>query len=494
MLAPNNDDDSFYVPLPKNPNLLVKKKNKKRPIENVGVKLTPQEQQRKAQIEKELADIERSQQLQPMSKESRDKQKKLQDELKRLRIKETTIIPESEEETSVVNQNKAVETPRQEIKEEEIIKKPKLEEGGEVKEIEDFLEPILRDALEPFYQFINMLDAESGKNTYYRYVKDLSYEQKQIPIVWGCKTKTEFYQKNRHLGQALISALKGKFDKKLVGAPILSRDTPPAPPNYKEIIDNAFNFIPEQDRPQWVQSLITDSVFHFLLQNSTFGALQLAANELKFPLKDLIFSPHVNFKFAQFCAVKFIKPKSNAYASGIQGGDMQFRISSGVLTGQQYSKWLLGCNEWFKEVVYRDNSIAKNEKLNELTNEMTRLAISAGQWEVQIQNFVREILDNLPSAVMGLPQDLEDKLQNEEELTALEIQQFLDNFRLDYETDEDVNRRNWYKNFKRVVSEKTKTLFMHSNLNYEYNLVQRDWPERVLYKMETETKPRRRFF
>ena len=68
--------------------------------------------------------------------------------------------------------------------------------------------------------------------------------------------------------------------------------------------------------------------------------------------------------FAQFVARKFISPKSNAYASGIDGqGGGQYRISSGVVTNLANTKWLMGCKLWFESVyestVLKDSRVAQ---------------------------------------------------------------------------------------------------------------------------------------
>jgi hypothetical protein len=125
--------------------------------------------------------------------------------------------------------------------------------------------------------------------------------------------------------------------------------------------------------------------------------MELAANELGFPLKDLLYSPQVNYMFAQFVGTKFVKPTSNAYASAIGGGEVQYRISSGFYTGQQQSKWLLGCKEWFKEVYYK--TLESNPELaKRLSDELNLLHQTKREILFDAKNLKKDILVN-PSRV-----------------------------------------------------------------------------------------------
>lgn len=108
-----------------------------------------------------------------------------------------------------------------------------------------------------------------------------------------------------------------------------------------------------ENAPPWLQSQISTSVLQFLLDRQSLGALNMGAQELGYPLRDLLFSDEVNYMFAQFVSAKFAKPKSNVYASGVNGGgEVHYRISSGAIINQQQTTWLLGCRRWFKENVY----------------------------------------------------------------------------------------------------------------------------------------------
>ena len=397
------EPDPFYKPLPKNPNLLVRKRefelvggkydkeigNLQKTINEIEneqlnniddiVKQTKLEQQlKKAKQELEnykiLSKLDEWQNildsLEKSNKTQNEKDKiktRAKQEIENLRKQQESMVEESELQEypeKIVVQRKRADTV--ESLEEENTKKPKLigDEESVIKELEEYFEPIFQQAMEPFWLVIHMIEQDSGKVIYPRYVKDLPMEKRKIPIVYGCKTWPEFKMKNHHLGTAILDVMFKKYSdlKKGIGAK-----------SFPEIISDAFFGLPEKQRPAWVVNFTYNPVFHFLLQSAYFGALELAANELKFSLKDLIYSPHVNFMFAQFVSVKFVKPKSNAYAAGIQGQDMQYRISSGAYTGQQQSKWLMGCKLWFQDVYYKD--MEKQKRIDILDHKLSELQI-----------------------------------------------------------------------------------------------------------------------
>ena len=226
------------------------------------------------------------------------------------------------------------------------IKKPKI---GMVEptQFERQAALILNESLAPLYNFIGMLEAESGKTIYYRYLPGASVENRRIPINFGSETYDEFLQNNRHLSNELVQGLfRNETSVKIKKESLIGFNVNDFPIYY----------------PAWYWSQINTPVFRFLLSSATFGALELAANELGFPLKHLIYSPHVNYMFAQFVAKKFVSPKNNAYVSGINGGQSQYRISSGFNTSQMANtKWIMGCKEWFKGVSYASNPLKSTD-------------------------------------------------------------------------------------------------------------------------------------
>jgi hypothetical protein len=122
---------------------------------------------------------------------------------------------------------------------------------------------------------------------------------------------------------------------------------------FPALVFNPNNLLEVENAPVWLQSQISTSVLQFLLDRQSLGALNMGAQELGYPLQDLLFSEEVNYMFAQFVSAKFAKPKSNVYAAGVHGGgEVHYRISSGAIINQQQTTWLLGCRRWFKENVY----------------------------------------------------------------------------------------------------------------------------------------------
>lgn len=212
---------------------------------------------------------------------------------------------------------------KKEKEEDEIKKEVKTED---FQKIEQTYAHALYESLQPLYVVISMIESESGKTIFYRFADgNLTLLQKMIPIQWGrSKNKYDFKDNNKSiLGETVVNKL---IDE-----------------DYDNIWDN-----------------LEETAFRFILGPSTFGALKMSALELGFPLKPLLSSPAVNHMFSQFVARKFISPKSNAYASGISNGKMQYRLSSGFNGAlMSNTKWLMGCRLWFQKVYFED----KDEKV-----------------------------------------------------------------------------------------------------------------------------------
>jgi len=243
---------------------------------------------------------------------------------------------------------------------------------------------ILSDALAPLYQFVGMLEAESGKTIYYRYLPGARREDQRIPINYGSESVKEFMAHNPQLSMCLKSHLFR--DEILVNSNIDSQFKQALIGYNYNIRDYSILY------PDWFWAQIDSPVLRFLLNAQDFGAMQLAANELGHALKDLIYSPHTNYMFAQYCAKKFISPKTNAYAAGIQGGQSVYRVSSGFNTSvMANTKWLMGCKLWFKSVYYAANPVKatdldakiaeKQTTLTNLQNELPRTEAKQAQIE-----------------------------------------------------------------------------------------------------------------
>jgi len=245
---------------------------------------------------------------------------------------------------------------------------------------------ILFQALAPLYQFIGMVEAESGKVIYYRYLPGATTENKMIPINFGSESSEEFLRRNPHLGEDVVKAL---FESTTTGP---GGDIRPVGVNINLLLPSPLLY------PEWFWCKFQSPVFQFLLNSATFGALELAANEIGYPLKDLISSNDVNYMFAQFVARKFISPKNNAFPTGISGGQTQYRLSSGFNTSQMAnSKWLMGCKEWFKSVYY-----AKNPRRPSNLREMEELRLDIARQEANVANLSPAELIQLDDAKQRL--------------------------------------------------------------------------------------------
>lgn len=259
----------------------------------------------------------------------------------------------------LIQVNKPPKEKEEEEEEEVVFKKPRVA-SNEPTEYDMMAYTILEQALTPFYQFIGMLEAESGKPVYYRYLPNTPVEMKRVPINYGSQSREEFLARNPHLSAKVVARIFPTVKKE--------ESVPPEFRPYKVRLDEAL--IGEQYNirtqpvlyPDWFYFQMGSPVFRFLLNSASFGALELAANELGFKLEDLVYSPHVNYMFAQFVAKKFVSPKGNAYADGFAGGQTTYRVSSGFRTTQMSNtKWIMGCKMWFKDVYYADNNVETSE-------------------------------------------------------------------------------------------------------------------------------------
>ncbi len=229
--------------------------------------------------------------------------------------------------------------------------------------IEQEIKSVLTQAMQPLYEFVNMVEASSGVKIWYHYVEDKKRESAKIPLVTGCETADEFRQKNWFLGTTLINMLllsddeprpkkkqktkKKKDDDSSIGSTYTFQRK-----LYRKHIDKNATRYEIENAPQFIWALLPDAVFQYLLEKH-FGAIIMAADELQFPYKDLILSPFVRCKFAEYVSRKYVAPRQNGFASMAQGGGMTFRIASGAYTSKMSNiKVLLGTKEFFKNVHY----------------------------------------------------------------------------------------------------------------------------------------------
>ena len=237
-------------------------------------------------------------------------------------------------------------------------------ERGIISIFENRLFPALREALLPLYQFVGFLEAESGKRIYYRYDDKLSQAEKMNPLVKGCQTIEEFKIKNSHLGRSILNLidLKDPMVKTDIGVNIADLYRRYVNPDYQFM--NIFD--PAEGFPRRLWNILPLTAFQYILSISTYGAIQMAASELQKDLKLLIISNDVNYLFAQFVAKKYISPKQNAFVSGINGDNAQFRIASGFKTSVvANSKWLMACKYKFENDIIEvmENNVQKAQQL-----------------------------------------------------------------------------------------------------------------------------------
>ena len=226
---------------------------------------------------------------------------------------------------------------------------PIVQDQGVV-QFESYLSPLLYRALGPFYTFVGMLEAESGKHLYYRYIADAPLEQKQNPLVTGARDFAEFRLKNAHLGPKILDLIPIHAIKKVkiedMGAPISFVD------QYRRIVNGQAGQLEIDSTPDYLWSLVPDSVFQFIIGQATWGAILMSARELNFPVKPLIEGDTVSHKFAEFVCKRFLSPKQNGHATGVNGGNVEFRISSGfATTTMATTKYLMGLRLFFQECV-----------------------------------------------------------------------------------------------------------------------------------------------
>lgn len=261
-------------------------------------------------------------------------------------------------------------------------------ERGIISIFENRLFPALHEALLPLYQFVGFLEAESGKRIYYRYDDKLSQDDKKNPLVKGCQTIEEFKIKNSHLGRNILNLidLKDPMVKKDIGVNIADLYRRYVNPDYQFM--NLFD--PAEGFPRRLWNILPLAAFQYILSISTYGAIQMAASELQKDLKLLIISSDVNYIFAQFVAKKYISPKQNAFVSGINGSDAQFRIASGFKTSVvANSKWLMACKYKFENDVIEvmENNVQKAQQLYD-QYKVNRGALPANYTDLSEQDLI----------------------------------------------------------------------------------------------------------
>lgn len=294
-------------------------------------------------------------------------------------------------------------------------KKPKLDppEAPEwLRRMETDLDARLWDALAPLHACVGAIAAAMGKDdarSLYRWVDNVNtMEARASAVVKGNGSVSDFWQRNRHLGDDILRAALAAYSTK--PAPVLQKkkpnilqekererereydmrahiDTLPHGPSTHALIganpnDEIVLHLPnisqeEKDQlkalqgdaavllaPKWVWCMLPMSTFQFLLSHTCFGGLEMCASELgRLPpfrhvpkivlLHDLIASEDVRDVFAEFVAQRFTKASGgNAYPGRIAAGKMQYNISAGFRTRALHTNWRMGAKLWFEHCVY----------------------------------------------------------------------------------------------------------------------------------------------
>ena len=241
-----------------------------------------------------------------------------------------------------------------------------------VKKIQDIIVPLFETALIPVYSFMSALEAESGVKQYYRYTSELGkydFEKAKIPIIWNCKSEEDFYKRNQHLGKTLLETIKEYinnpkkeedevkvkkekllFNEVLIGFGPYDRETV----ILEELIGTRNPLLwSKEDIVHWLKQNIDNIFLQFLLSNTSYGAMVLAAQELNVDLKIIIFSQNeVTMQFIKFVSLKFITPTQTVSSDNINNNNVQYRVSSGYYKSRDHEfRVLMGCKEWFKDVI-----------------------------------------------------------------------------------------------------------------------------------------------
>lgn len=228
-----------------------------------------------------------------------------------------------------------------------------------VQRMETELDEVLKRAMSPLYRFIGCIDVTE------RY--SAKHYSHFYPLNKGSKTLTEFRDKNRHLGDEVLF-VAANYARRLTGfkSPIktnhvrfIGMQFPKMTVRQKDIIGpEVIQDLNKPGVPEWIYCLIGNNMIRFMLTYSTYGAIEMAAKELGFDdFKPLIDSPDVSYKFAEYVAHKFFTAQGGmAQVGGLNGGNLNFRVSSGFSTIRQANhKWLMACRLWFKDVGFVKN-------------------------------------------------------------------------------------------------------------------------------------------
>ena len=244
-----------------------------------------------------------------------------------------------------------------------------------IADLEQKVEQVASSGLQHLYTFVSLLAVRLGDHNVEQY-----YAHYQRPVVKGSTTLQQFIDRNTHLGieflRETISKLADRTLLSRVGAALVGEPGDGMQDwvqQQQSVMDQIFldsmlkRAAPSQHASSdWAFTLMDDTVFHYILNATTLGAMLLSVSYIRrvegcstFTLKELVMSEGVRDIFAQVCAYHFlIASGGSAYAGRAQVTDRgkvagtNLMVSAGLKTRQLMYIQMEGAKIWF-ENVYR---------------------------------------------------------------------------------------------------------------------------------------------
>ncbi len=276
--------------------------------------------------------------------------------------------------------------------------------------VERQMERILREALQPLYDFVGMFSVRAGdknaKRYYNRYDDDggfkLSMGELQSPIIKGANTIEDFIEKNSHIGTDLLNLATLAFTNK---TPLINAQLPSSVEDERTIRDALYTESLGRVKKDWVFGAVEDQIFTFILNNTCWGAMQLGLDMVKrnpncrnATVKQAICSEGVRGQYALLCAYQFLLASGgSAYAGGanVAGGTIKganFMLSAGIETRNRLETAIHGALIWFSFVYPATNpAYQKLEDYIQQTEAENRALLDTNRDE-QVRRYFRDIV------------------------------------------------------------------------------------------------------
>ncbi len=235
------------------------------------------------------------------------------------------------------------------------------------------VEHVAKSGLSYMYQFVGLLATRLGDHNVAGYYK------RENPVVSGAKSLEEFVRMNAHLGREFLeqtimltadtSLLRKQNVAEEIGADIVPPSVAPsADDDFLASILNKNMWAPGSVptlQSDWAWSVIDESVFSFILNETTLGAIGLALNMLRridrhrsCTLKQVIMSTSVVDTFALMCSFQFLLSSGGSAYAGTAIADRgkikgaRLMLSTGIKTRVMLSQQVEGAQLWFQMHVY----------------------------------------------------------------------------------------------------------------------------------------------